>query len=74
MRFHFVKQLDAMQCGVACLAMICKFYKNAYSIETLSKICGVSTEGVSLLAIKTAAETRVTVARLVEKLKKEMNF
>lgn len=56
MRFHFVKQLDAMQCGVACLAMICKFYKNAYSIETLSKICGVSTEGVSLLAIKTAAE------------------
>lgn len=56
MRFHFVKQLDAMQCGVACLAMICKFYKKAYSIETLSKICGVSTEGVSLLAIKTTAE------------------
>ncbi|WP_300227856.1 peptidase domain-containing ABC transporter [uncultured Bacteroides sp.] len=56
MRFHFVKQLDAMQCGVACLAMICKFYIKAYSIETLSKICGVSTEGVSLLAIKTAAE------------------
>ena len=56
MRFHFVKQLDAMQCGVACLAMICKYYKKAYSIETLSKICGVSTEGVSLLAIKTAAE------------------
>ena len=54
MRFHFVKQLDAMQCGVACLAMICN--KKAYSIETLSKICGVSTEGVSLLAIKTAAE------------------
>ena len=45
-----------MQCGVACLAMICKYYKKAYSIETLSKICGVSTEGVSLLAIKTAAE------------------
>lgn len=45
-----------MQCGVACLAMICKYYKNAYSIETLSKLCGVSTEGVSLLAIKTAAE------------------
>lgn len=45
-----------MQCGVACLAMICKYYKSAYSIETLSKICGVSTEGVSLLAINTAAE------------------
>jgi len=54
--FHFVKQLDAMQCGVACLAMICKYYKNAYSIETLSKLCSVSTEGVSLFAIKNAAE------------------
>lgn len=56
MTFHFVKQLDAMQCGVACLAMICKYYKNAYSIETLSKLCSVSTEGVSLFAIKNAAE------------------
>ena len=56
MRFHFVKQLDAMQCGVACLAMICKYYKNAYSIEALSKLCSVSTEGVSLFAIKNAAE------------------
>ena len=39
MRFHFVKQLDAMQCGVACLAMICKYYNHAYNIETLSEIC-----------------------------------
>lgn len=45
-----------MQCGVACLAMICKYYKYAYSIETLSKLCSVSTEGVSLFAIKNAAE------------------
>lgn len=45
-----------MQCGVTCLAMICKYYKNAYSIETLSKLCSVSTEGVSLFAIKNAAE------------------
>ena len=36
--------------------MICKYYKNAYSIETLSKLCSVSTEGVSLFAIKNAAE------------------
>lgn len=56
MTFYFVKQLDAMQCGVVCLAMICKYYKNAYSIETLSKLCSVSTEGVSLFAIKNAAE------------------
>ena len=56
MSFHFVKQLDAMQCGVACLAMICKYYNNAYSIETLSEICSVSKEGVSLQAMISTAE------------------
>ena len=56
MSFHFVKQLDAMQCGVACLAMICKYYNNAYSIETLSEICSVSKEGVSLQAMISTAQ------------------
>lgn len=45
-----------MQCGIACLAMICKHYKNAYSIETLSKLCDVSSEGVSLFAINITAQ------------------
>lgn len=45
-----------MQCGVACLAMICRHYNKAYGIEELSKLCGVSTDGVSLLAISTVAE------------------
>lgn len=44
-----------MQCGIACLAMVCKHYGKEFSIETLSRYCFASTEGVSLLGISEAA-------------------
>ncbi len=44
-----------MQCGVACLAMVCWHYGKRYSLDTLSHICFATTEGVSLLAISQAA-------------------
>ena len=56
MRFHFIKQLDSMQCGVACLAMICRHYGKRYSVEDLSQLCRASTEGVSLLSISESGE------------------
>ena len=55
-RFHFIKQHDAMQCGIACLAMICRYYGKNYSLATLSEICHATNEGVSLLSISDAAE------------------
>ena len=54
-RFPFVKQLDAMQCGVACLKMVCLHYGREVSMERLSQICHVTSEGVSLLGISEAA-------------------
>ena len=51
----FVKQHDAMQCGIACLQMICKFYGKDYYPETLSHYCFATTEGVSMLGISEAA-------------------
>lgn len=53
--FPFIKQHDAMECGVACLAMVCNFFRIEYSIEYLSRICFATTEGVSLLAIDKVA-------------------
>lgn len=47
--FPFIRQYDNMQCGVACLAMICQYFGFKYSINSLSKICSPTTEGVSLL-------------------------
>lgn len=44
-----------MQCGITCLAMICRHYGKVYSIDTLSKICYATTEGVSMLGINEAA-------------------
>ena len=43
-----------MQCGITCLAMICKHYGKVYSMGTLSQICHATTEGVSMLGISEA--------------------
>lgn len=53
--FPLILQHDSMQCGVACLAMVCSHYGREYSLETLSKYCSPTAEGVSLLAISDAA-------------------
>lgn len=53
--FPFIRQYDNMQCGVACLAMICKYFGFKYSINSLSKICSPTTEGVSLLGLSESA-------------------
>lgn len=55
-KFPFSFQHDSMQCGIACLLMICKYYGKSYSTEELSKICFATTEGVSLLGISQAAD------------------
>lgn len=45
-----------MQCGVACLAMICRHYGREYDIDYLDEYCHASNTGVSLLGIKEGAE------------------
>lgn len=52
----FIRQQDSMQCGIACLAMVCRNYGKKYTMDTLSDICFATTEGVSLLGISQAAE------------------
>lgn len=53
--FPLIRQHDSMQCGVACLAMVCSHYGRDYLLETLSKYCTPTAEGVSLLAVCDAA-------------------
>ena len=52
-----VYQHDSMQCGIACLQMVCGYYGRKYSAECLSHLCYATTEGVSLLGINEAANT-----------------
>lgn len=52
---HF-QQLDAMDCGPACLRMVAKFYGKTYSLQTLRERCFITREGTSLLGVSDAAE------------------
>jgi len=54
--FPFYKQLDAMDCGPACLRMIAKFYGKNFTLQTLRERSYITKRGVSLLGISDAAE------------------
>lgn len=55
-RFPFYRQLDAMDCGPACLRMIAAHYGKHYSLQYLREACYIDREGVSLKGIGEAAE------------------
>lgn len=55
-KFAFSKQLDQMDCGAACLKMICNFWGKDYSLQFLREKSGVTRQGVSFLGICDAAE------------------
>ena len=44
-----------MQCGIACLQMVSKYFGREYSLHFLSDICFATSEGVSMLGISEAA-------------------
>ena len=54
-KFSTYLQHDSMQCGITCLQMICKYNGKEYSLESLSRYCFATTEGVSMLGISEAA-------------------
>ena len=45
-----------MQCGIACIAMICRYYNHHISMRYISSLCCVTNEGISLLGIDNAAQ------------------
>lgn len=65
--FNFVFQRDQMDCGVACLEMICNHYGKSFGINYLREKCFVNREGVSLSGIREASENlgfEVTTGKL----------
>ena len=55
-KFKVYRQHDSMECGIACLRMVCRYYGAEYSSEYLSHLCFATHEGVSLLGMSEAAE------------------
>jgi ATP-binding cassette subfamily B protein len=54
--FPFYQQLDAMDCGAACLRMIARYFGRVYSLDYLRELTFIGKQGVSLLEISDAAE------------------
>ena len=57
MKFSIIRQHDSMQCGIVCMQMICKYFGRKYSLNFLSKLCSVTSQGVSMLGLNEAAKT-----------------
>ena len=54
--FVFMKQHDAMQCGAACLVVLCHFYGKIYSLQQISKSLESSKGGVFMYDISDLAK------------------
>ena len=54
--FSVTKQLDARDCGPACLHMVSRHHGRQHNLAVLREYCHITREGVSLLGISDAAE------------------
>ena len=55
-RYNFTPQLDARDCGPACLHMISKHHGRQHNLALLREYCHITRKGVSLQGISDAAE------------------
>ncbi|HAB19917.1 MAG TPA: hypothetical protein DCE44_26230, partial [Verrucomicrobiales bacterium] len=44
----FVQQIDEMDCGAACLSMICRHFGRNVNLARIRELCHVSSDGTSL--------------------------
>ena len=54
--FPYESQLDAKDCGPACIKIISRYYGKFYSLNYLRDLCGITREGVSFLDISFPSE------------------
>ena len=58
-----IMQMEALECGAACLAMICAYYGKWIPLEKVRADCGVSRDGSSALNVVKAARSYNMEAR-----------
>lgn len=56
-RFPLVEQAEEMDCGAACLAMICKHYGIAITLGKLREMANVTTQGATLDSLARVGES-----------------
>lgn len=65
-RLPFVQQIDEMDCGAACLAMVCRHFGRAVGLTRIRQLVHTSTDGTSLAALCSAGEVLGLAARGVK--------
>lgn len=71
-RLQHVLQIDEMDCGAACLAMICRHFGRAVSLARIRQLLHVTSEGTSLRALCLAATELGLAARSVKASKRNI--
>jgi ATP-binding cassette subfamily B protein len=56
-RFPHVRQIDEMDCGAACVAMVCRAFGRAVSVAHIRHAVGTSVDGTSLRGIQRGGES-----------------
>ncbi len=72
-RFPHVHQLDEMDCGAACLAMVCRHFGRAVGISHIRDAVHTSTDGTTLAGITRGAEELGLSARSVRASKNRID-
>ncbi len=65
-RMRFVRQIDEMDCGAACLAMIAGHFGRQVSLARIRQLVNTGLDGTSLRSLCTAAEELGLAARSVK--------
>lgn len=65
-RFAWVEQAEEMDCGAACLAMICRHYDIPMTLGKLRELANVTTQGATLDSLARAGETLGFITRGVQ--------
>lgn len=65
-RFPFVAQIDEMDCGAACLAMVAQHYGREVTLTRLRALCHTSHDGTSLSGLCAAAAELGLAARALK--------
>jgi len=65
-RFPLVRQIDEMDCGAACLAMVCRYFGRSVSLARIRRLVHTSLDGTSIRALCHAAEDLGLAARSVK--------
>jgi ATP-binding cassette subfamily B protein len=71
--FPLVEQLDEMDCGAACVAMVCRYFGRQVSLSHIRLAVGTSVEGTSLLGIQRGGELVGLDVRAVKASKSQLD-